>query len=82
MIVPTKGVHPNKAMLTVGGQIVNILNEPMTVSKLWTSIRNKRSMNEESPIGFDWFVLSLDLVKILGLVDLGEDGYLVRRAHD
>ena len=81
MIVPTKGVHPNKAMLTVGSQIVNILNEPMTVSKLWTSIRDIRSMNEESPIGFDWFVLSLDLVKILGLIDLEADGYLIRRVR-
>lgn len=79
MIIPTKGINPNKALLTVGGQIVNMLDEPMTVSKLWTSFRDQRYTNEGSSIGFDWFVLSLDLVKILGLIDLGTDGYLTRR---
>ena len=79
MIIPTKGINPNKALLTVSGQIVNMLDEPMTVSKLWTSFQDQRSTNEGASIGFDWFVLSLDLVKILGLIDLGADGYLTRR---
>lgn len=78
MIIPTKGINPNKALLTVSGQIINMLDEPMTVSKLWTSFRDQISTNEESAIGFDWFVLSLDLANILGLIDLGSDGYLRR----
>lgn len=78
MIVPTKGVHPRQALLTVGGEIVDALEEPMTVSRLWTEIRERRTVNEDSAIGFDWFVLALDLVKILGAVELGSDGFLAR----
>lgn len=81
MITPTKGVHPNKALLTISGQLIDILDEPMTVSKLWTSVQDRKLMDGESTIGFDWFVLSLDLIKILGLVDLGTDGYLTRRVR-
>jgi len=78
VIVPTKGVDPKQALLTVGGEIVDVLEEPMTVSRLWTEVRDRRSTGGDAAIGFDWFILALDLVRTLGIVDLGSDGFLVR----
>jgi len=78
VIVPTKGVHPKQALLTVGGEVVDALNEPMTVSRLWAEIRERRQAAGDIEIGFDWFVLSLDLVRAMGAIQLGADGFLVR----
>ncbi|MCQ3814878.1 MAG: hypothetical protein KTU85_10760 [Acidimicrobiia bacterium] len=78
MIMPTKGVPPQRALLTVGGEIVEILDENKTVSGAWAELRRRREARADAEIAFDWFVLALDLVFALGAVELGEDGFLVR----
>ena len=78
MILPTKGVHARRALLTVGGEILGELNEPKTVSRLWADIRTSHSEVEEADISFDWFVLALDLVFALGAVRIGEDSFVTR----
>lgn len=80
MIVPTKGVPPQRALLTVGGEIVEALDEPKTVSRLWNDIRDRHSDPDTDSISFDWFVLALDLTHCLGAVQLGDDGFLERAA--
>ncbi|GHO94589.1 hypothetical protein KSF_046370 [Reticulibacter mediterranei] len=35
MILPTKRLGPERAMLTVGAEILSLLTEPKTVSRLW-----------------------------------------------
>jgi hypothetical protein len=78
MIVPTKGVHPKSALLTIGGQIIGLLDERSTVSSLWARLQEVRDSEDWPPIGFDWFVLSLDLVFSLGAITLDDDGFVVR----
>jgi len=78
MITPTKGVPPQRALLTVGGEIVQILDDNKTVSGTWAELRRRREARADAEIAFDWFVLALDLVFALGAVELGEDGFLVR----
>ena len=78
MIVPTKGVHPRRALLTVGGQILGLLGEPRTVSSIWSDLQNLRASNGDPVIGFDWFVLALDLVHSLGGIDFNGAGLLQR----
>lgn len=76
MIVATKGIHPRQALLTVGAQAITVLQEPQTVSATWTALSEYRKSLGDKPIGFDWFVLALDLAYVLGAVELGEDGLL------
>lgn len=78
MITPTKGVPPQRALLTVGGEIVQILDDNKTVSGTWAELRRRREARADAEIAFDWFVLALDLVFAVGAVELGEDGFLVR----
>ncbi len=73
MILPTKGLGTDAALLAVGGQILKSLDEPKTVSRTWDELRRRRTQ----PISFDWFVLALDLLFALGVVSL-ESGRLVR----
>lgn len=80
MILPTKGIHPSKALLTVGGMIIDELDEPRTVSRVWTNIRDNYADDEHGGITFDWFVLAVTLVYSLGRLELGDDGFLNRVA--
>ncbi|HRW60079.1 MAG: hypothetical protein P9C55_12780 [Defluviicoccus sp.] len=80
MILPTKHLRPERALLTVGADLLRSLREPMTVSRLWDEIRTSRSdgAGPFAPINYDWFVLALDLLYMVGAVEF-ERG-LVRKA--
>ena len=78
MILPTKGLAADRALLSVGGEVLRRLDRPATVSRLWDQIRQRQSSLLES-IPYDWFLLSLDLLFIVGAIEL-DDGRL-RRAH-
>lgn len=67
MILPTKGVGPDKALLSLGAKILQELEEPKTVSRLWSEF-SMRSLSG-SKYTFDWFVLALDLLYVLGAVE-------------
>lgn len=73
MILPTKGLGTEAALLAVGAQILKCLDEPKTVSRTWDELRRRRTQS----ITFDWFVLALDLLFALGTLSL-ESGRLVR----
>lgn len=71
MILPTKHIRPDRALLAVGGDLLVSLREPMTVSRLWDDVRSKRGgPGESAPINYDWFVLALDLLFMIGAIEL------------
>jgi hypothetical protein len=78
MILPTKGIQADRALLSIGADILRLLDEPKTISRLWEQVRAARSERPaSSTLGFDWFVLALDLLYALGVVDW-EHGRLFR----
>ncbi len=71
MILPTKRLSVQRAMLTVGAEILELLTEPKTVSRLWDELG--RVMSERSStriVNYDWFVLTLDLLYMLGVLEM------------
>jgi ABC-three component (ABC-3C) system Middle Component 6 len=79
MILPTKHMRPERALLTVGSELLGCLSAPMTVSRLWDQTRTSRATQSEHwPINYDWFVLALDLLFMIGAVEF-ERG-LIRKA--
>ena len=79
MILPTKGVTADRALLTLAGQLFVDLAEPATVSRLWTDVRKESARsNGSAAIGFDWFVLAVDLAFTMGVIEFDEDGLLRR----
>jgi hypothetical protein len=76
MILPTKGIAPPQALISLGADILRLLSETKTVSRLWDDF--KRQGEHTVAVTFDWFVLSLDLLFVLGAVDF--DRGRVRRA--
>jgi hypothetical protein len=80
MILPGKHLRQDRALLTVGAEILAQLNEPRTVSELWDRVGNVRRCSPgATPLSFDWFVLSLNLLFTLSALDLN-DGVVVARA--
>ncbi len=80
MILPTKHLRPERAILTVGAEVLELLTEPKTVSRLWDELRH--IMDERSStriVNYDWFVLTLDLLYILGTVEM--DHGKIRRTN-
>jgi hypothetical protein len=73
MILPTKGIGADSALLAVSAQVLACLDEPKSVSRAWEEVRRRRVR----PITFDWFVLALDLLFLVGVLSL-EGGRLIR----
>lgn len=91
MILPTKHLREDRALITVGAELLKLLDEPKTVSHLWDEVRRERTRHsptapqgsqstaterlssqgrERSSIPFDWFILALDLLYLLGAIEL------------
>lgn len=66
MILPTKGMPADAALLSVGALILRDLGEPKTVSRLWADLRQRQ--DTAPALTFDWFVLALDLLFMIGTV--------------
>jgi hypothetical protein len=74
MILPTKHIPQNEALIGVGATMLAHLREPMTVSGLWECLRT------ESNVGtFERFVLASNLLYLIGAIDI-KDGLIVRIA--
>lgn len=72
MILPTKHIQEEEALLGVGGTLLTNLATPATVSGLWERVRRERNVGT-----FERFVLAANLLYIVGAIDL-RDGVLMR----
>ncbi len=80
MILPSKHLPQDRALLTVGAAILRHLSHPLTVSALWEQMPRAAVDHKASlPMRYDGFVLALDLLFLVGAIELRE-GLLVRGA--
>ncbi|RYF19930.1 MAG: hypothetical protein EOO77_09065 [Oxalobacteraceae bacterium] len=75
MILPTKNISPDRALLTLAGKVFQGLGAPRTVSGVWDEFR---AQQQARPISYAFFILSIDLLFLMKLVTLDDDG-LIRR---
>ncbi|UXN59093.1 ABC-three component system middle component 6 [Phyllobacterium zundukense] len=72
MILPTKHIPQNEALIGVGATLLAHLSGPMTVSGLWERLRSERNVGT-----FERFVLASSLLYLIGTIDI-KDGLIVR----
>ncbi len=72
MILPTKHIPQNEALLGVGATVLAHLQEPATVSSLWERLRTEPNIGT-----FERFVLASNLLYMIGAIDL-KNGLIVR----
>ena len=79
MILPSKHLSQDRALLTVGAHILQNLEQPKTVSALWEELTQglKETKKLAMLLRYDNFVLTLDLLFFMGTIEL-VDG-LMRR---
>ncbi len=65
MILPSKHITEDQALIGVGAVILNEVRGPQTVTSLWEKVRTHQSIGT-----FERFILALDMLYIAGLVSL------------
>jgi hypothetical protein len=58
-------------MLGLGADILLLLSEPKTVSRLWDEVKSSRDGKSDTrSITFDWFVLTLDMLYTIQAIEI------------
>lgn len=73
MILPTKHIPTEQTLLGLGAALLPQLAQEQTVSSLWEFARKNPAVGT-----FDRYVLALDLLHLLGAVEMQDDGLLRR----
>jgi hypothetical protein len=77
MILPTKGVSPNRALITLGADVLSELRpSSLSVSALWERVQVLTQRRSPEHLSFDWFILSLDFLFSVGAIEADSDGLL------
>lgn len=71
MILPTKGLAVDRALLSIGAEVIRRLDRPKTISRLWEQLGKRKSSLLEA-VSYDWFLLALDLLYLLNAIEFDE----------
>ena len=69
MILPTKNLDRNRALIEIGGEILALLPSSRTNSHLWDDYKIRRRKQNNTSITYDWFILALDFLYLIGAVE-------------
>ena len=79
MILPTKGISTQRALVTIGAQVLETLSSPRTVNSTYERLQQLRlNRGLREPVSFDWFSLSLAMLYTLSVVQLSDGGLLTK----
>lgn len=74
MYLPSKHITEAQSLVVVGAQILAALDQPRTVSACLEAVGRWRTRHGEVvELPFWWYVLALDALYVLGLVQLTDD---------
>ena len=82
MILPTKHLNEQRSLLRVGAEVLQLLRQPKTVSRLWDEFRSRREegVSLSHPVTYDWFVMALDLLYMVAAVEY-DQGRLMKASR-
>ena len=75
MILPSKHLSQERALLSIGAKILKHLQLPKTVSTLWEELLETSGNKILPTIGYNSFILALDLLYSINAIEI-EDGIL------
>ena len=82
MILPSKHLSHNRALINVGAEVLAQLGQPSSVSEIWDRVRRGRDINAGSvPLSFDWFVLTLSFLYSISAI-VAADGLISLKAGE
>jgi len=74
MILPSKHITEGQALIGVGAVVLRHIERQQTITSLWDKVRDEPAVGT-----FERFVLALDLLFMVGVIDLSK-GIIHRRA--
>ncbi len=74
MILPSKHISEGQALIGVGAVVLRHVERQQTITSLWDKVRDEPSVGT-----FERFVLALDLLYIIGVIDFTK-GMILRGA--
>lgn len=81
MILPTKHIRISESLIGLGGYLLKFLKEPSTIDQLWIKYENVNNKKFPAYHNFDNMVLALNLLFIMGILDINEKGELYNATH-
>lgn len=72
MILPSKHISEDQALIGVGAVLLRHLDRQQTITSLWGKVRAESSVGN-----YERYVLALDLLYITGIIDLSKG--MIRR---
>lgn len=81
MILPSKHLSQQRALLSVGAKILQHLQMPKTVSAIWEELTKADDDKALSNMRYNSFILALDLLYSISAIEM-EDGLLSAKKHD
>lgn len=79
MLLPTKGVSAERALMTIGSELLEILETPRSISSLWEQYKTQQGGSGVlDHVTFDWFSLALSSLFAINLVEWSSSGFLRR----
>lgn len=81
MILPSKHLSQERALLTVGARLLALMSHPMTASALWEEMSRTSDAwrGAKAALRYDAYVLTLDLLFLIGAIEI-QHGLLSRKA--
>ncbi len=81
MILPSKHLSQDRALLSVGAKILQQVQKPKTVSAIWENFSKTGDKFTGSNIDYNSFILAMDLLYAMNAIDM-EDGIITVAAND
>jgi hypothetical protein len=79
VILPSKHIPPNRSLISVAAEVHEFIVAKSTVSSIWNELNEMLSKSMRAgEISYDWFILSLDLLFLLGFIE-NESGFIKRK---
>ena len=78
MIMPSKHIELSESLIGLGAFVVSIIEKPITIDECW-NILNKKFIETKiirKRHSFDTLVLTIDMLYMLGLIEINEKGEL------
>lgn len=78
MILPTKHLSPDRAIISIASEIFELIGRRSTVSAVWNEVQeNCKAGMRQGDVPYDWFILSLDFLFLVGAIE-ENNGKLIR----
>ncbi len=81
MIFPTKHLPPKRSLISISAEVYELIGDKSTISSIWEEYSNILSRSlRVADVSYDWFILSIDLLYLLKLIEL-KDGFIKRKCN-